>query len=143
MTIVYKPGRDMLVADCLSRAQLPEVEEDEELSRVIHSVVKSVCLSKDNFELYGNTLRSDEQYKRICKYVESGWPGFHQLDEFSQHFHKMKSELHVEHGLLLLDHRLVVPTALQSKLARWLHAPHLGIEKTLARARMLYRVTSK
>lgn len=34
--------------------------------------------------------------------------------------------------------RLVIPTKLQGKLTRWLHEPHIGIEKTLARARKLY-----
>lgn len=50
----------------------------------------------------------------------------------------MKPLLHVENELLFYDHRLVIPTKLQDKIVRWLHEPHLGIEKTLSRARMLY-----
>lgn len=138
MTVVYKPGREMLVADCLSRAQLSERDELEGLSGVIHSVVESVCLSEENYNYYRKTLNEDENYARVCKYVENGWPSFHQLNDLSQHFHKLKSELHVERGLLFLDHRLVIPTKLQERLAIWLHEPHLGIEKTLARARKLY-----
>lgn len=138
MTVMYKPGKDMLIADCLSRAQLMEVEEIDELSRVIHSVTKSVCISEDNYNLYRKIVESDEQYKRICQFVEDKWPGFHQLDEFSRHFHKLKSELHVENGLLFYNHRLVIPKDLQNRIAKWLHESHLGIEKTLSRARMLY-----
>jgi len=52
LEIVYKPGKDMLVADCLSRAQLSEVSEIEGLSGVIHSVTKRVCLSEDNYKYY-------------------------------------------------------------------------------------------
>lgn len=45
MTVVYKPGKEMLVADCLSRAQLSDLYELEGLSGVIHSVTKSVCIT--------------------------------------------------------------------------------------------------
>lgn len=32
ITVVYKPGKEMLVADCLSRAQLPECSELSDMS---------------------------------------------------------------------------------------------------------------
>lgn len=135
MDVVFKPGREMLIADCLSRAQLPKADELNGLSGVI---TKSVCLSEENFKYYQNILNADEHYGRICKYVENGWPSYRQLSELGQHFHKLKMELHVENGLLFLNHRLVIPTQLQGKLDKWLHEPHMGIEKTLARARSLY-----
>ena len=138
MTIIYRPGKDKLVADCLSRAQLSEEEKLEGLSGVIHMITELVCLSEENFKYYRNILDGDEKYSRICRYVENGWPRFHQLDDISQHFHKLRSELHVENGLLLLNQKLVIPEKLQGKMVKWLHGPHLGIEKTLARARELY-----
>lgn len=138
LSIIYKPGKDMLIADCLSRAQLSEVDEIEELSGVIHSVTKAVCISEANYNYYRTLLNQDERYKRIYHYVENGWPGYHQLDEFSQKFYKMKSELHVENEVLFWNHRLVIPSELQLKMIKWLHLAHLGIEKTLARARSLY-----
>lgn len=128
----------MLVADCLSRAQLPEVLEDENLSGIIHLVTRSACLSEDNYKLYHSIIERDEKYSRICKYVEDGWPNYHCVDNLGQIFFKYKSELYFENGLLFRDHRLVIPEELQGKIAKWLHTPHLGIEKTLARARMQY-----
>lgn len=138
LVVVYKPGKDMLIADCLSRAQLREVEENDELSAIIHSITKFVCVSEDNYNFYREIMKRDEKYTRVCKYVENGWPPYHQLDDLSQKFHKFKSELHVENELLFYGDRLVIPTKLQNKIAKWLHAPHLGIEKTLSRGRMLY-----
>ncbi len=138
LSVIYKPGKAMLVADCLSRAQLPHVMEMEELSCVIHTVTKAACLSEENYKTYLSTIEREEQYKRICIFVTNGWPTYHKLDNFSQEFYKFKSELHFENGLLFRNHRLVIPTGLQKKIAMWLHAPHLGIEKTLARARLHY-----
>lgn len=131
MKVVYKPGKEILVADCLSRAQLPEVTEMGGLSGVIHAVTKAVCMTKDNFEFYRTTLKNNAEFSRICGYIENGWPKFHQLDDLSQQFYKFKSELHFENGLLLLNHRLVIPPEIRSKIAKYLHSPHLGIEKPL------------
>lgn len=138
MEIVYKPGKSMLIADCLSRAQLPDACESEELAGVIHAVARSACVSEDNYNYYRQILEMDENLKRVCKFVTGGWPRYHQLDEFCQKFHKLKSNLHFEHGLLFVDHKLVIPAKLQGKIAKWLHDSHFGIEKTLARARKLY-----
>lgn len=138
MSIVYTPGKEMLVADCLSRAQLPDQTESADLVGVIHRVTREVCLSEDNYKFYREIIQKDEKYMRICKYVQTNCPAYHQLDDLSQLFQKCKDELHVENELLFKDHKLVIPTEMQAKMCRWLHAPHLGIEKTLARARQHY-----
>lgn len=138
LRVVYKPGRDMLVADCLSRAQLPDCRENTELTGIIHSLAKSVCMTRENYNKYRTVSEHDEKHMRICEYVENGWPHYHHLDNFGREFYKYKSELHFETGLLFCGNRLVVPLALQRPIMKMLHAPHLGIEKTLARARMLY-----
>lgn len=90
MIVDYKPGKEMLLADCLSRAQLVEEEELENLSGVILSVTRSVCLSEEYFNYYRKILKDDGNYSRVCKYVENSWPGFHQLNDLGQHFHKLK-----------------------------------------------------
>lgn len=138
MNVIYKPGKEMLVADCLSRAQLTHVSEIEELSGIIHSVTKTVCLSEDNYKYYQTVMMADMKYMKICEYVTNGWPRHHLLDDLGRHFYKLRGELHVENRLLFYNHRLVIPFELQRKMTKWLHDSHLGIEKTLARARKLY-----
>lgn len=136
MCIKYTPGKDMLIADCLSRAPIPGNDcLSKELSGMIHSIHRKACLSPDNYKLYVEALNSDERYRRIVNYTEYCWPSYHQLDDLSQLFYKHRHLLHYENGLLFKEHRLIVPTTLQATITKWLHAPHLGIEKTLARAR--------
>lgn len=105
LTVIYKPGKEMLVADCLSRAQLTESTEFSDLSGVIHMVTKSACLSGETYQNYRPAAEQDEQFKRICHYVRNGWPGYHQLDNHGQTYHRFKDELHHENGLLFRDHR--------------------------------------
>nr|XP_019546701.2 uncharacterized protein K02A2.6-like [Aedes albopictus] len=134
--LLYTPGKSLLVADCLSRAALQETGEvQEELEHVVHALVKKACMSQDNFDLYVEKLNQDERYLRIVKYVQTTWPPYNKLDDLGQLFYKHLDELHFENGLLFKDHRLVIPTALQTTVCKWLHAPHMGTEKTLSRAR--------
>lgn len=104
MKVVHTPGKQMYVADCLSRAQLAETEEISERTRVIHSVTKKVCCSEENYNLYKSILSKEEKLKRICEYVVNGWPGYHKLDNYGQTFHKYKTKLDFENGLLFKDH---------------------------------------
>lgn len=55
-----------------------------------------------------------------------------------QHFYKLKNQLHLVDEMLLYDFRLIIPTDMQGQMVNWLHESHLGIEKTLARARELF-----
>lgn len=136
--VQYKPGKEMLIADCLSRAQLIEENEIQDLSNVIHVITKAVCLSESNFNVYKDILNADEDYSKIVDFVKNGWPSYHKLNNFCQRFHKIKSELHFENGLLMRTCRLIVPKRLQPQIMKQVHSAHLGIEKTLARARECY-----
>lgn len=139
LSITYVPGKEICVADCLSRAVVEATEASTlDLSGVIHAVTHRVCLSEENYNYYKSILNEDERYLKVVGYVVDGWPSYHKLDELSQTFHRYKDQLHFEKGLLFKEHRLVIPTKLQSKICKWVHAPHFGIEKTLARAREHY-----
>jgi len=138
MSVKYKPGRDMLVADCLSRAQLPDESDIPELANVIHIISQAACFSQENYECYLRVLENDENYWKIAEFVKNGWPSFHKLNQFGQNFYKFKSELHFENGLLFRAGRLVIPSKLQKSISNQVHESHLGVEKTLARARKLY-----
>lgn len=57
MSIKYTPGKEILVADCLSRVALPEQNpECKDLTGMVHVLTRRACLSTDNYDLYhGNS----------------------------------------------------------------------------------------
>lgn len=120
----------MYIADCLSRAQVLDVEEDAEMTTVVHSIIKRACLREDNFIFYKECLERDETLSRICGFIENNWPGYHKLDKECQEFYRMKNELHYEKGVLFFGNKLVIPKELQGRIVKQLHGPHLGVEKT-------------
>lgn len=115
MQVVFKPGKEMYIADCLSRAQVDEIEEDTEITTAVHSVIKRACVSEDNLLLYRELLAKDENLVRICEFVDEKWPGYHQLDKASQQFYRMKGELRHENGILFVGDRLVIPCYCKEK----------------------------
>uniref|UniRef100_A0A182XPW2 Reverse transcriptase domain-containing protein n=1 Tax=Anopheles quadriannulatus TaxID=34691 RepID=A0A182XPW2_ANOQN len=53
MIIKYTPGKELLIADCLSRAALPDNKDfSNELSGIIHAISNKACLSTDNYNYY-------------------------------------------------------------------------------------------
>lgn len=131
MEVVFKPGNQMLVADCLSSSQMKETEEDRDLTKAIHGVIKRACMAEDK-------EGEDEGLMRVCRYVEEEWPVYHKMDDFSQEFYNLKDHLHYENGILFYGDRMVVSKRLQSSICKQAHMAHLGVEKTLNRAKTLY-----
>lgn len=137
----YTPGKQLLIADCLSRAFLNDTGiENEELKYVIHLVKKRVCVSKDNYEIYVSDTQKDYQLQELIGYIqgEGEWPSPKNIPLYLHPFQKIKSELKYEEKLLFMNDKLIVPSSLRGKLINILHEPHFGIEKTLARARQLF-----
>ena len=68
-----------------------------------------------------------------------GWPKM-QKDCIEQlrPYHTFKEEISTIDGLLFKGQRLIVPSALRSKVLQVLHRSHMGITKTLDRARSTF-----
>lgn len=139
ITIKYVPGKNIPVADFLSRTIVKRDEEDDkELQAVIHAVRKRMCLSDQNQLKYSQATQKDETLMSIVKYLESGWPEFKKLIGEAKQYHKLRDELKFEEGLLFFGDKLVIPTSLRKEVLTMIHEPHLGIQKSLLRARPLF-----
>lgn len=135
----YTPGKQLLVADCLSRAFLNDSGTDnEELKNVIHLVKKRVCVSKENYDIFVTATQNDHQLQELIGYIEVEWPSQKSIPSHLQQFFKIKDELKYEEGLLFLNDKLVVPSSQRIKIIQMLHESHFRIEKTLGRARPLF-----
>lgn len=139
LEIKYTPGSKVVIADCLSRAPLKETgSENEELKYVIHLLKRKVCLSENNYKIYVEATKNDSELVEIIDYVKTEWPEYKKLSHIGKRFHKLKDQLRFEEELLFLNDKLIIPHSLRVSLLKILHEPHLGIEKTLARARNMF-----
>ena len=137
LNVTYKPGKDLYVADALSRAFLSEQKDDK--IQVIN--VSKVLLEDFNAQLMREIVEStavDEELKILKETILKGWPETRsQCHEATRPYWNYRELLSVLDGLILKDRRIVVPRKLRSEMLRRLHTSHLGIEKTLSLARDL------
>ena len=71
----------------------------------------------------------------VMRYILDGWPGnANECAEPAQPYFTYREELSIVDGLLVKSNRIVIPTDMRHDCLETLHAPHLGLQKTLLRA---------
>ena len=139
-TVSHIPGKELVIADTLSRAPSNEVcQEDKEFRAEIQAyvdlVVRNIPTSEPKMLEIKQAQQKDEICQKVILYCQDGWPDKSLVKgELKQFFH-VASELSVEDGLLLRGNRIVIPMALRVPVLNRLHEGHLGINKCRDRAR--------
>ena len=131
-TIEYKPGKEMTLADTLSRLPCPSNKDSIDLDMTIGQVRFSNSKIK---ELQEET-KKDSTLSQLIPIIANGWPeNIKMVPEAVRTFWSFRDELSVEDGIILKGERVVIPQSLKQDTLKQLHAAHQGIEKTRLRAR--------
>ena len=141
-TISHVRGKNLTVADTLSRAPLEETSDSdqtlqEEVDAYVSSIVQGLPATEQRLEEIRRHQQQDEVCQLLTRYCQSGWPENKKLTETTRVYHEVAAELSVEDGLLLRGCRIVIPTTLRSDVLERLHTGHQGIVKCRERARQL------
>lgn len=133
-TIIYKPGRENHVADCLSRLPLnekPSQADLEESSRsspnCLNFLVEDHAFNL-NARLIAEHTKNDQILNLVIKYIRNGWPTNPNQKGIKNYFSK-KHELNVEADCLIFRDRVIIPDALKEFALQLLHANHRGSHK--------------
>ena len=126
LKLVYKPGKELLIADTLSRAYLPNDPAPEKSTCDVFSVRKEEYLIKsveeiDMVEFLPITaerladLREKTEHDKSLKF---GWPDKKEEvpPEIRNYVH-FKEELTIEDGVLFKGNRVIVKTAHGEKIS--------------------------
>ena len=133
----YIPGRDLIVADTLSRAPQPaqESQSDEALYNesmaTIETITSSICSTSKHLEIKQAT-QEDPILQRVIHSTLHGWPT--SVAGELQPYYKERGQLSFHEGVLYHGLRLVIPVALQQSTLEVIHKGHQGIVKCKARA---------
>ncbi|KAK7089397.1 hypothetical protein V1264_024540 [Littorina saxatilis] len=138
--VIHVPGKQIPVADTLSRKFLPAEPDDvtEDLDAQIHCIVKNLPVSDERMARIKKATAEDQSLVTVKSYIHNGWPDTrqqchkHALDVWS-----FRDELSVIDGMILKGERIFVPTALRPQMLTKIHSSHLGVEKCLQRARQI------
>ena len=139
LEVYYTKGKQLYVADTLSRAYLnvPSTDEDEDLEFAVHALVRDLPVSDAKLSEIQSATQDDEQLQTLHQYIITGWPSSISSVPLSlRNYWKLRNELHCAENLILLNHRIVIPLSMRPYLLKCIHQGHMGIEKSKARARV-------
>ncbi|XP_050521685.1 uncharacterized protein K02A2.6-like [Daktulosphaira vitifoliae] len=125
----YKPAKQMVHVDALSRLPLKTGTEIEEISINRLSIMNDFNL---NIEEIRKGYKEDKTLLKVIKYVKNGWEG--KLEECKYYF-KMKNDLGLQDDCLFFGDRVVIPEHLKERVLQLLHKDHNGIVRMKMEAR--------
>ena len=135
--LCYKPGKEMYIADTLSRAYLPNTARStaEKETETIH-MIDDLPISAQSHELIVKTMAEDQSLQVVKQYVLHGWPdNKSQVKPEAHPYFNVRDELTVENDILFRGTRVVVPQKARSRIRQKLHNAHPGVQATLRKAR--------
>lgn len=139
---MYSPGKDLVVADTLSRCPLSHESQEDDLKDVHEDIEAHVDFVQSSWPATDARLaeiRQETSHDRVLSaaihYTASGWPTYQSDVEPELHeLFAVRNELSVSNGLLIRTNRIVIPTSLRASILDAIHSGHLGIQKCRERA---------
>ena len=136
--VKYIPGRDLIIADTLSRApHTPKQNIDltDDIEVMIHTIVKNLPISTEQLQELKMFAKTDSELQTVMKMIKEGWPPHKKLvPPTIRCFWDIRNDLHEAEGIIMKSQKLVIPFNMRQHILELLHKAHLGIEKTKARA---------
>ena len=133
ITLTYRKGKEMYVADTLSRAYIQDdlnMEEDE------YEVMTVSPVSTSRMDVIKEKTEQDPILQRLIKVIINGWPrSENNVHSDIRPFFKVRDELTVNEGVVRRGTRVVIPQSLQEEYVKVIHMGHPGAESTKRRAR--------
>ena len=115
-TILYKPRKEMVLADCLS--QFPSRKE-------YTPKYSQHTLCTRQIEHSQRSCRERFHTQHIYRLTLNGWPyGIQEVPRIACHFWGTWDELTIENGILLKGERVCIPPELYERMLSDLHGNH-------------------
>ena len=138
-SITHVPGKDLIIADTLSRAPAADPTTADELlqqeaNAFISTVLQNLPATEQRLEEIRRYQNDNETCQQIADFCQTGWPNKQSLTAALRPYFPMAAEFYVVNGLLMRGSRIVIPSPIRQMLHK-IHIEHQGITKCRDRAR--------
>ena len=121
VTIKYRPGKEMLVADALSRYS-PLIGPEVTLDIAIHHV----HITPEKKLEFQRTIQDDPLLHTLADTIVAGWPeDIKDIPKALRSYHNHRDVMNVEDGLILKGEALVIPPLEREKILQGIHEGHM------------------
>ena len=137
--LIYKPGKELFIADTLSRAPSPTLFKDDVTQgceEQVHAVLDFIIPKISVREKFAAATNADPTLLLVKELLARGWPEHKsRCPVAAKQFWNVRHFLSTVDGLLLYQNTLVVPVSLRLEVLEGLHDGHFGEIKCILRAR--------
>ena len=134
--IKYVPGKDIPIANALSRISSCHDEAVQGLDVSVHEIYQNLNASPTRVGQIQEKTAEDPILSALREVIMGGWP--EKRSDCPAHLHaywNYRDELTVADGLILKGTRIIIPKSLQPDVLQQLHYAHQGAEKCKLRAK--------
>ena len=140
LNIVYTAGKDMHVADALSRAFLEgyndEVKEDLFEERVVHAMEATAAMDADTLKTLKHATAADNVLQQVVAMHHNGWPNRRSSIATNLYqYWPMRTAISIRDEILMTGDKIVIPQSARQMMLDRLHLAHQGIQRMKAQAR--------
>lgn len=133
LKVCYCRGKNMTVADALSREYLPEADPEMETLENVN-MFNMLDVTPDRYLDIAHRTRLE--LSDLCSMIVNGWPDIKSETPLCvREYWNSRDLLSVTDGIVFKGMRIVIPPSLRSHMLKLIHESHLGIVKCKQRAR--------
>ena len=125
LIINYVKGKDLHVADALSRANLNVTMDEldsEELELPVHTIVQNLPVSGTKRTQLLNATENDEQLQQLSRLIKNGWPtNITNVPTGLRKYWKVRHNLYMADQLILMKGRVGVPSSMRTEILTCIH----------------------
>ena len=137
LKVTYKKGKEMFLADALSRAYLPDEQPEPHvraLSSTDHRQPLPVSVPRWNQICHASS--NDPLCTQLREVIASGWPDKKsKVPQHLQPFFDERSALTIQGPLIFRGQQVLIPSPLRKEMMSTAHATHIGMEGCVRRMR--------
>lgn len=138
--VKYVPGSKLYLADALSRASFDDNNfqfiENETDAHV--NMIKYVSISEKQIEKLQQETNNDQELNILKETILVGWPeNKSQVNVVIRAYWKYRDVILLNQGILCKGNQFIIPKAMRKEMISRLHYGHLGINKTINKAKEL------
>ena len=128
-TLLYKPGKEMILADTLSRAYIkgtPDSDLEEDLVCAVSLVMDNLPVLDPKLKAICDATEKDPTMTKLRDTIRRGWP--EQRLETPQElrvYWNFQEELSEAQGIILKGDKIVIPVSLQKEMLEKIHSSHI------------------
>ncbi|XP_065188042.1 uncharacterized protein K02A2.6-like [Sycon ciliatum] len=136
--IEHIPGKENVLADCLSRLPLPL--SAAEMSAIVSAVSSHAFDPCELMPLQSSDVAKASKYDSdislVMSYTLHGWPAT--VPDRLVPYSRIRNDLSIEHGCLLWGSRVIIPVQFRRHLLEELHSSHAGVSRMKSVARSIF-----